>query len=385
MQGDAGQDRVKDTRRAGPHGPVICMLVPGGLEHAGGMGRWAGYVLGAWSKAGDDRPQIVIVDTRGRGSRIFGVLAFPLALWRLAGFFFGGRLALIHANLASRGSTVRKCIVTYLASRLGVPVIVHLHGAFFDRFYLGLGPIARRLVQGMFARADRVLVLGEVWRRFLVDRVGVAEDKVEILFNGVPEPRVARHPAPPGTPCRIVMLGRLGARKGVPELLAAFGSAALRGRRWQATLAGDGEVEATRRQVAELGLADRVALPGWVDAAEAADLLAEADVLVLASHAENMPLSVLEALAHGVAVVATPVGTTPEILADGVSALLVPPGDAAALAQALARLIDDPDLRQRIAAAGHEVFRRQLDIARAADRLATLYRAHAPTLQKIGR
>jgi glycosyltransferase involved in cell wall biosynthesis len=106
---------------------------------------------------------------------------------------------------------------------------------------------------------------------------------------------------------------------------------------------------------------------------------------VLASHAENMPLSVLEALAHGVAVVATPVGTTPEILTNGISALLVPPGDAEALAAALVRLIDDPALRQSIAAVGHQVFRRQLDIARAADRLETLYRSLAPALRRTGR
>jgi glycosyltransferase involved in cell wall biosynthesis len=370
---------------AEPKNPVVCMLVPGGLEYAGGMGRWAGYLLGAWSQNGAARPPIVIIDTRGRGSRLIGVLAFPRALAQLAGYFLRGRLALIHANLASRGSTVRKCVVTYLASWLGIPVVIHLHGAFFDRFYRGLGPFAQKRVQGMFARASAVLVLGEVWRRFLVDTVGVADAKVAILFNGVPEPREARRPARPGAPCRIVMLGRLGARKGVPELLAALDSATLRARDWRATLAGDGEVEATRRQVEDLGLAGRVNLPGWIDAGRAARLLSEADILVLASHAENMPLSVLEALAHGVAVVATPVGTTPEILENGVSALLVPAGDAAALADALARLIDDTDLRARIAASGHAVFRRHLDIVRAADFLAELYHAQAPMQRTTGR
>ena len=93
-------------------------------------------------------------------------------------------------------------------------------------------------------------------------------------------------------------------------------------------------------------------------------------------------MSVLEALAHGVAVVATPVGTTPEILENGVSALLVPPGDVTALGEALARLIDDPALRGRIAAAGHGVFRARLDIALAAERLTELYRRCAPILAR---
>jgi glycosyltransferase involved in cell wall biosynthesis len=146
-------------------------------------------------------------------------------------------------------------------------------------------------------------------------------------------------------------------------------------------LAGDGEVEETRCKAAESGLADRIEVPGWVSATRASALLAEADILVLASHAENMPMSVLEALAHQVAVVTTPVGTTPEILVNGVSALLVPPGDVAALTAALGRLIDEPGLRAEIAAAGHAVFTHQLDIALAADRLTTLYRDCAPALR----
>jgi glycosyltransferase involved in cell wall biosynthesis len=176
------------------------------------------------------------------------------------------------------------------------------------------------------------------------------------------------------------MLGRLEPRKGVPELLAALGSDSLKARAWRAVLAGDGDVEGTRQRAAALGLADRIEVPGWIAAERAEALLEAADILVLASHAENMPMSVLEALAHRVAVVTTPVGTTPEILQDGVSALLVPPGDVAALAEALARLIDQPALRAEIAAGGQAVFRRDLDIALSADRLTALYRAAAPAL-----
>ena len=365
--------------------PVICMLLPGGLEYAGGIGRWAGYLLGAWKTGDASRPDIIIIDTRGHGSKLVGLMAFPLALLRLAGFLIRGRLALLHVNMSSRGSTVRKGIVVYAASCFGIPVVLHLHGSNFDGFYRGLAPFTQRLVRGIFARAKSILVLGEVWRRFLIDEIGVADERVAILFNGVPQPRETRQPSRPGEPCRIVMLGRLEPRKGVPELLAALGSEALQARSWQATLAGDGDVDGTRRRAAELGLGDRIALPGWIGADSASSLLARADILVLASHAENMPMSVLEALANSVAVIATPVGTTPEILQDGVSALLVPPGDVAALAEALIRLIDQPAWRGQIAAAGHEVFRRQLDIALAAERLNSLYRECAPALARIGR
>ncbi len=91
------------------------------------------------------------------------------------------------------------------------------------------------------------------------------------------------------------------------------------------------------------------------------------------SHAENFPISIIEALAASVAVVATPVGATPELLQDGISALFVPIADAPALANALLRLLDDPALRQSIAEAGHAIFRRDLDITRLARRLAQMH------------
>jgi glycosyltransferase involved in cell wall biosynthesis len=263
---------------------------------------------------------------------------------------------------------------------LGVPIVLHLHGSGFDQFYEGLSRRHQGFVQGMFRRATGIVVCGEGWRRFLIDRIGVDPSKVSVMYNGVPEPRARRRVRGPNEPAHIVMLGRLAARKGVPELLKAFGSDALRGRRWRATLAGDGEVEATRAAAEAMGLGDRITTPGWVGAAEASALLSDADVLVLPSHAENMPLSVLEGLAHGVAVLTTPVGTTPEILTDGVSALLVPPGDVTALTAALARLIDDPAERERIAEAGHQVYLTHLEVNRAADRLAALYRKLNPRL-----
>ncbi|RYE86791.1 MAG: glycosyltransferase, partial [Oxalobacteraceae bacterium] len=102
------------------------------------------------------------------------------------------------------------------------------------------------------------------------------------------------------------------------------------------------------------------------------------DILVLPSHAENFPISIIEALAAEVAVIATPVGATPELLRHGVSALFVPVGDVAALATAIACLIENPALRRSIAAAGHAVFAEQLDIDALAIRLAAMHGALLP-------
>src|SRR5690606_38241464 len=99
----------------------------------------------------------------------------------------------------------------------------------------------------------------------------------------------------------------------------------------RATIAGDGDVEEMRTKAAGLGIAGRVAFPGWVGPAEVAELIASADILALPSFAENLPVSVIEGMADGLAVVATPVGAVEDILTSEKSGLLVPPGDVDAL------------------------------------------------------
>jgi glycosyltransferase involved in cell wall biosynthesis len=359
---------VRDGRQ------VIAILCGGGLSHAaGGIGQLTSYLLEAWAEAENATVVRQVIDTRGRGGRLAGIGAFARAAGRLAAVLGGGRLGLVHANMSTRGSAWRKCALCGMARSAGVPTVVHLHGADFREYRAALPRWRRALLDATLRRAARVIVLGRCWQALLVDEAGLSPERVVVVPNGVPAPRPSC-PGPAGGAAEIVLLGRLGARKGVPELLAALASPELRGRDWRATLAGDGAVEAFGRQVEQLGLGERVRLPGWVDRETASALLARADIFVLPSHHEGMPLAVIEALAHGVAVVATPVGANPEFLAHEHNALLVPPGDARALATAIGRLLDDAELRQRLGRAGRETFEARLAIGVVAARIAGIHR-----------
>lgn len=308
--------------------------------------------------------------TRGPGSILLSPLYVVGFCLRMLVAKILGRIDLVHINLSSHGSTSRKILIAAWARLLGIPYLVHLHGSRFQTYWTEASPGLKGRIRKLFERAARTVVLGRVWQEFVETSVPGAVGRVVVLPNATEVPSLPR--MPDGEHVHILFLGRLGDRKGVPELVTALGRMADL-KAWRATIAGDGEVEATRERVAALGLGDRVQLPGWVDAQAVAKLIASADILVLPSHAENLPMSVIEGMAAGLAVVATPVGAVSDIIVDGETGLLVTPGDVDGLTDALRKLVEDPDLRARLGAAAMRMHRERLDLAPYAKAMAKIW------------
>jgi peptidoglycan/LPS O-acetylase OafA/YrhL/glycosyltransferase involved in cell wall biosynthesis len=360
----------------------VLVLVGGGFAPlSGGVGVLLRNLIDVWATM-PQSPQLRMLDTRGGGGKVSGALWFAVAVLRVAWLCATGRAQLVHAHMTTRGSALRKTLLCSLAMCLRVPVVMHMHGADFMPYYRRLPRWLQAPLAAVLRHASHVVVLGTAWRDFLIDEVGVRPRRVSILANGVPLPPGGPPIAPPNRPL-LLFLGRLCARKGVPELIAALGTPTLRDRAWQAVIAGDGDPAPYRAMLTWHRLEPRVEMPGWLGRDAVLPMLQRADILILPSHHEAQPIAVLEALAAGVAVIASPVGTLPEFLQHEVTALLVPPGDIAALARAIERLLDDTALRARLAAAGHRVFREKLEIGGVASRLAAVYRTaiEAPAWQ----
>ena len=351
------------------------LLVEDGMP--GGVRRAADYLLGAWHGSAT-APAVERIALRGAGSLPASALVYASALARIARALLGRRARLVHVNMTQRGSTWRALPVVAMARLARTPVVLHLHSSEYRRFVGGLPRPARSAVRWLFRSADRVIVLGDSWAEYVRTTLGADEARLTVLHNAVPGPAAPPVEHEPAAAPRLLFLGRLGERKGVRELLAALARPEVARLPWQATLAGDGEVERYRHEAARLGLADRVTFTGWIAPDAVARELDAADLLVLPSYAEGLPLAILEALAHGLAVIATPVGATAEVIRDGESGLLVPPGDVLALAAALRRVIADPQFRARLGAAGREAWERDYDLTVYASRMRDIYDEVAP-------
>jgi glycosyltransferase involved in cell wall biosynthesis len=354
--------------------PLRVVVVGPPLDASGGIGRLMSAVFKVLPAGEVD---VRVLDTRGHRSspwassyRLLGCCC--LLVWLSA----RGRADVVHVNTSSHGSALRKGVIVRTCRLLRLPVVLHLHASSFPEFVERLPDWAQRWVKRSFLLATVVVVLGETWADYAHAALGVAVQRLVVLPNATPRVPRAAAPRHPGDAMHLLFLGRLGARKGLPELLAALADPRLAARAWRATVAGDGDVERYRRCAAESGIDQRVTFPGWVEAEAVSRLLATAHVLVLPSHAEGLPMSVVEAFATGVPVISTPVGGLGETVVPGQNGLLVMPGDVTGLADALVRLLDDEPLRSRLAAGAHETWRSGHDIDDYARRLtAQWYRA----------
>jgi glycogen synthase len=222
-------------------------------------------------------------------------------------------------------------------------------------------------------RADAVVVLTDRTRAALLDD-GVPAERITTIPSGF-DPALFAAPHRDVLPGvgrpRAGYVGRLAAQKRADLLVEAFGrmrSAA------HLVIVGDGpEAARVRRLAAESPAAERITARGFVEHRAVPALLASLDVLVLPSAYEEMGSVLVEAMASGLPVVASAVGGIPEVVRDGETGLLVPPGDVAALTAALDRLAADPELRSRLATGARE---RALAYAwpQLAGRVAEVYR-----------
>lgn len=311
-----------------------------------------------------------VLPTRGQGSAVWMAPLMARFLMRLLGGRLTGSIDIVHINVAQRGSIRRKAMVAQACNSLGIPYVLHVHGSQFHISWQQGGASMQRAMRRLIGHAARVIVLGSFWRDFLIE-IGADPARVAIVPNATVHPPQANvHDR--DRPAKILFLGHMGPRKGVPDLVEAL--KVIEETPWQATLAGNGDVDTTRARIVRLGLNDRVSVLGWAGPNEVKRLLAEHDILVLPSYHENLPMSVIEGMAHGMAVVTTPVGAVSDIIADEESGLLVPPGDVTALAQALRRCAEDPVLRQIMGARARAFHALHMDLADYPNRITDIWR-----------
>lgn len=310
----------------------------------------------------------------GAAGRLLRLIASPFALFATILF---RHAALVHINTSLNTRAYwRDLAYLFVAKLLRARVVYQVHGG---------------ALPGEFFRGRRALTAFLRWTLTLPDLVVVlASSELEAYGSFVPGQDVVALPngidcrpyahiptllTRPGDPLRLIYIGRLAREKGLYEALQAMRLALDLGVDARLTVAGAGpEGARLRRYAAALGIAQRATFVGPVSGSDKVNLLAGADVMLLPSYAEGLPYALLEAMAAGVPVLATPVGAIPDVVSHGTHGYLVPVRDGKSLAAALACLSGDREKLSWMSRACRRRVRAAYSIERLAAELAVRYR-----------
>lgn len=351
------------------HGPVkVSVLVIGPYQSVGGMASVMRNMLTS-SLAG--RYELIPLDCGKRtppDRSVFQGLRAQAALDREMRLLLRRhRPAIAHIHTCSGLSFYRSVLHLVRARAAGCAVVLHIHGGRFGEF-LAAARCGRCVVRRALRSAERVAVLSPSWAAVLREFEPGA--RVCVIPNGIPVPQqpepehdgaLIHYESPhqaSANSMTILFAGDLRAAKGVDDLLEAAARLP-REIRERAALrfAGPdphGRLAELRLRGAGLGLGGGVEFLGVLSPAELTAQMEAAAVLALPSHAEGLPLVVLEAMACALPVVATRVGALPEVITHGRDGLLIEPGDPSALTAHLSQLLSEADLRRRLGNAARQ-------------------------------
>lgn len=293
------------------------------------------------------------------------------------------QLKLVHVHTASYGSFMRKSLVILLARVFGKKVVIHMHGAGFAVFYQKMSAPLRWVTRQVLRCSDVLIALSSQWQDDLYKICQHPDIRVlynptvlkNPVFQHLPSSAVEGHNSDGGKVelelVNFLFMGRLGQRKGVYDIIESLRH--VRAKNIKINLYGDGEIEEINRQILAAGVSDKITVHGWIDGNRKDETFRQANVLLLPSYHEGLPISVLEALAYGLPVLATDVGGISEAVEDGVNGYLIAPGECETLADRMEQLAASPSLRLAMGQSGYQMATAKFELSVIMRKLEGLY------------
>jgi len=317
------------------------------------------------------------VGSEGRDEGAIGkLLRLAVSPFFLAASIVFRHVSIVHLNTSLNPKAYwRDLMYLFVAKALGARVVYQVHGGQLPRKFFAKSRLLTSFLRWTLGLPDVVVVLAQVelraYREFIPgQQVVVLPNGIDCRpFSGVPTVR-----SDPARPLQLVYIGRVAREKGLYETLQGLRLAHELGVDTRLVVAGSGGEEARLRRYAQaLGIGARVCFVGPVFGNDKVKLLSGADVMVLPSYSEGLPYALLEAMAAGVPVIATPVGAIPDVASDGTHGFLVPPRDGKAIAEALAILAGDREKLSWMSRACRRRIRAAFSIERLAQELSFHY------------
>lgn len=253
-------------------------------------------------------------------------------------------IEIVHIHGAAKGSFFRKYIVYLIVKYLfNKKIVFHCHGSEMEVFYLGSPKIVKNIMTSLFNNVDLIICLSNSWANFF--NHNFKPKGIVVLENIIEEVQIKKVGENQQKVLSFLFMGAIGNRKGLFDLLEVIteNKKAFSGK-MKLIIGGNGEIKRLEDFISNNELADLVEFKGWVNGELKIKLFNEADVYILPSYNEGLPISILEAMSYGLPIISTLVGGIPEIISSGKNGCLINPGDKKAIYTSLRLFIQSPSL-----------------------------------------
>ena len=287
-----------------------------------------------------DEFQINYLPTHIEKGKFYEFIYFAKAYLKILYLIMIGKIDIAYLHTSERGSVYRKIIIAKTLKKFGIPVVLHHHGAEFEKFYSGLSSVKKQIVKNGLEIVDVNIVLSKLLVSMITSKAPDAS--VFTLYNSVPVSE--NHYNKDGD--KILFLGRLGKRKGTYDLIKAISLLDTKiNSKFKFLLCGDGDVEKVNELIKKNHISHRIEYIGWVDQAKKDEFFKNVIINVLPSYNEGLPMTILETMAYGIPNISTRIASIPEVIDDEKNGYLITPGDINGLTERIQRLIEDEELR----------------------------------------
>ena len=252
------------------------------------------------------------------------------------------KIKIVHLHTAADGSFHRNSQLIRMVKRFDKRILLHIHASRFKDFYNEASNEGKQQILSTLEATDRLIVLSHSWKEWFIAQ-GIAQERITILHNITPKPTEIAEASVDDGKLHLLFMGEIGRRKGIFDILEALHSHKdeLKGK-LELRIGGNRQEDLLRSRIKEYGLEDMVRFEGWVSGEKKLWLLNWADVYILPSFNEGLPISILEAMSYACPIISTPVGGIPEVVND--NGILVTPGESEEIYEAIIRYIDNPEL-----------------------------------------
>jgi glycosyltransferase involved in cell wall biosynthesis len=315
---------------------------------------------------------VVYLPTFTPGNALRKLATTASSFLRLLLMLIAGRVDIIHIHTASFNSFYRKAAFAWLGYLFRRPVVLHIHGGKFIEFVDGTAPAMRALILRTLRNATRIIALSPHWGEVLASALALDRKQIRVLPNPVSTGDAQRAPGP--ATHDLLFLGDIVRKKGVYDLVDAVAALRERGLPVELRCGGTGEIAALQDYAASRGVGDALHMLGWIDAARKREEFQRAALFVLPSYFEGLPMTILEAMAAGVPVLASTVGGIPDLLDGGRLGWLTPAGDSEKLATSIEQILRDPQQVEQKTRSARQAIAAIYEPQAVCRQLAALYR-----------